>query len=378
MAKWKIGFIGTGHRSAFYIRVAKMLPDLFEVCCAMDINAERVKLFAETWGIQGFTSAEEMFNSCKPDFVVAAVVPEIAGTCIRECVKAGVPVLSETPPALSLADLIELNDMVKHGAKIQVAEQYNFIPLYASILEVIRSGRIGDVSHAQVGLAHLHHGYSLLRNILGLGFENAKVTAFRFEEPILDGPTRFGTYVPKERNIHPSTHTMAMLEFEGKSGVFEFVDNESYNSWIRMPHVRVFGSTGEITDSTVRMLKDQATPVTMDIKRMETVWYDYMLLYGLTLGDEWIYKNKYQPVARGASFTTFYGRSVDFSSPNFRLSDGEIAIADVLVGMGEYASGGPEIYSLAEASQDQYMVLCMEESVATGKPVMMTTQSWAR
>ena len=47
---------------------------------------------------------------------------------------------------------------------------------------------------------------------------------------------------------------------------------------------------------------------------------------------------------------------------NARLNDDEIAVGSLLMGMHEYLKNGKEIYSLADALQDMYLCLKMEEA----------------
>ena len=58
------------------------------------------------------------------------------------------------------------------------------------------------------------------------------------------------------------------------------------------------------------------------------------------------------------------------------LSDEEIAMADVLQGMGEYTRSGPEVYPLAEAMQDHYLGLCIREAAEKGEPITASAQPW--
>ena len=84
---------------------------------------------------------------------------------------------------------------------------------------------------------------------------------------------------------------------------------------------------------------------------LEGLWHK-----GYTGGAEWIYRNPF---------------------PYASLSDDEIAIADVLQGMQTYVDGGADVYSFAEAAQDQVLSLAIEEAAKTGKPVQVEKQPWA-
>lgn len=57
-----------------------------------------------------------------------------------------------------------------------------------------------------------------------------------------------------------------------------------------------------------------------------------------------------------------------------RLTDDELANAVTLVKMSEYAAGGPSFYSLADASQDRYLDLCIAQAAASGEDVVAVAQ----
>jgi hypothetical protein len=78
-------------------------------------------------------------------------------------------------------------------------------------------------------------------------------------------------------------------------------------------------------------------------------------LRGILAGDQWLYENPYAPG---------------------RLSDDEIAVATCLERMAMYVAGGPAFYSGAEAAQDHYLSLLMDQAVQTGEPVVARRQPW--
>jgi hypothetical protein len=59
-----------------------------------------------------------------------------------------------------------------------------------------------------------------------------------------------------------------------------------------------------------------------------------------------------------------------------RLSDDEIAIATCLESMKRYLETGKSFYSLAEASQDHYLSLMIEEAARSGRTLESTSQVW--
>jgi len=309
------------------------------------------------WGIPTFRSVEEMLRRTSPSFVVLSVRSEALPSIILELIRNEVPVMTETPPASDLDALIVLNQAVGDHAKLQVAEQYMFQPLHAARLSVIQAGLLGEVSHAQVSVAHDYHGISIMRHMLGVAFEDAEIQAMSYTAPLIQGPGRKGG--PAEEQTIASNQVIAQLQFGDKSGVYDF-SGDQYFSWIRSPRLLVRGDRGEIHNATVKYLQDFATPMEFDLKRMnagEDGNLEGYYLKGILAGERWAYHNPFIPA---------------------RLSDDEIAIATCLDKMGSYVNGGPSFYSLAEASQDHYLGLMIKQAVVTGNKVRSTRQCWAQ
>ena len=62
-----------------------------------------------------------------------------------------------------------------------------------------------------------------------------------------------------------------------------------------------------------------------------------------------------------------------------RLSEDDIAVADLLERTGAWARGeGPAPYPLAEGLQDHLVSLAIEQSATTGRDVTTTIEAWAR
>ena len=76
---------------------------------------------------------------------------------------------------------------------------------------------------------------------------------------------------------------------------------------------------------------------------------------GYTLGDAWLYRNPFVPA---------------------RLADDEIAVATCLAGMADWLEGGPDVCSLADGAQDHYLSLCIDQAVASGRPIATTGHIW--
>lgn len=356
MDKIIFGIVGTGWRTEFYLRIAKELPDLFEICGVVTRSENNGKKLQASWGVKPFGTIEDLLRQTKPSFVVVSVPRAVAPVAIQKLSQRGTAVLTETPPASDLEGLIEINRLTDRGAKVQVAEQYHLQPLHAARISVANSGKLGTVSQAQISVCHDYHAMSLMRKLLGIQFENAQISAYQFVSPIMGGPGRRGG--PEQEKMEESRQVIARLDFGGKLGVYDFVGDQ-YFSWIRSQRFLVRGDRGEIDDSGVRYLKDFRTPIEFDLKRLnagENGNLEGYYLKGILAGEEWVYKNPFIP----AKFT-----------------DDEIAVASCLIKMDQYVKGGQGFYSLAEASQDHYLAMMIGEAVSTGNIVTTQSQPWA-
>lgn len=346
--------IGAGWRAQFFLRVACELPEQFHVTGVMTRDAERAASVRSEWATRVHSTIEELLSD-RPAFVVVSVPRAVAPAVIRELTATAVPVLAETPPAADLASVAALADLAASDARIQVAEQYQFQPLHAARLGIVRRGLLGTVTQVQLSVAHDYHAVALMRRYLGVGLETVSITARRFVSPLVGGPDRGGP--PVAETVSPSEQIIAWFDFDGRLGVYDFTEDQ-YFSWILSPRLLVRGERGEIQNSTVRFLQDFQTPVAVELVRRDT-GQDGNLegLYhaGVTMGDEWVYRNPFVPA---------------------RLTDDEIAVATCLQRMAEYVGGGPPFCGLAEAAWDHELSLRMKEVATSGDPARAAGQAW--
>ena len=274
---------------------------------------------------------------------------------LGELTERGIPVLTETPPAPDTEGLRGLATLMQRGARIQVAEQYQFQPIHAARLAIARSGRLGTISQAQVSAAHGYHGIDLIRRFLDDQFGPVTIRAQRFDSTIVAGPDRAGP--PRDERIVPSEQVIATLDFDGRLGLYDFTEDQ-YFSWIRSHRVLVRGDRGEIHDLTIRYLEDATTPVTLELRR-HAMGQDGDLrglgFEGITAGPDWIVRTEF---------------------PDARLMDDELAIATCLRRMSEYLDGGPGFCDLAEGVHDHYLGLMIDAAVASGAPVHVAGHLW--
>jgi predicted dehydrogenase len=293
----------------------------------------------------------------RPQLVIPAVPwPEMPNT-IRSLVSDGFRVLAETPPAPDLDGLRSLWADVGGTGMVQVAEQYTRMPAHACSLALVADRVIGDVTSVQISSTHLYHAVSLIRHLLTVGFMEATVSAREFTAPLVDPLTPAGwTDDPTPK---PATTTLATIDFGGRSGLYDFTDNQWWNP-LRSRRIVIRGSLGEIVDDRVIRMLDPRTPLESQTVRRRS---------GIDLNLE---GNDLQQI-------TFEGR-VLYRNPfeGYRFSEDDIAVAAILEAAGAWARDeGPAPYPLAEGLQDHLISLAIGRSASTGQDILVGTEAWA-
>jgi hypothetical protein len=113
-----------------------------------------------------------------------------------------------------------------------------------------------------------------MRGFLKPGFEPTTITSRQFQAPLVDPLARAGwndDLSPKNAKT-----TISLIDFgAGKSGLYNFVDNQWHNQ-LRHRRIVVRGSRGELVDDSVIRLTDGPAITTSRIER-------YQLGYDLNL-----------------------------------------------------------------------------------------------
>lgn len=357
MTAINLGIIGAGWRTMFFIRIIKAFPEMFRCAGVVVRNAEKRQAFGKEWGVKTYASLNELAESNSLDYVIVStnenerVIPEV--------VRLGLPCLTETPPARDLETLIRLYETLqKIGGNIQVAEQYHLRPHHQAQTQVIRAGKIGEVSQVQLSIAHGFHGISMIRHFLNLGYENAVIQGTTFTSPLIKGPNRAGR--PKTESTIQSDQVHAWFHFENdKFAVLDFTTNQ-YRAWIRAERTLIRGERGEISGNHVSYLKAFDDPMGFEIERVTNGQEEDTkpeALIGYRAEGEWLYRTP-------------------FSRPI--LMDDEIAMAHCMLKMMKFVKTGQSFYSVAEASQDVYLSLLYERAIKEGHTLESETQIWAK
>ncbi len=314
------GIIGAGWRADFYARIALLCPESFAACGIFIRNPQKRKEFSEKYNLPIFDNLDDLLKT-DFDFIVSCVNKESINDTAQMLADKGIPVLTETP--------VTRDDL---SGKIQVAEQFHFMPRNQAYKAIIDSGILGKVRQVQLSCCHDYHAASLIRFFLDIKDEKPHKTEIRLNDELNRYNSRAGLITP---TAVTSGQKIAVLDFGEKSAVYDF-NYEQYFSDIRASRTVIRGTNGEIVNDTVTYLKD-GLPHSFSLKRDcfgigENL--DGFSLRNITGNGDILYANPFA----GA-----------------RLSDEEIAIATCLVKMKEYVNSGEEFYSVKDAYTDYSM-----------------------
>ena len=217
--------------------------------------------------------------------------------------------------------------------KIQVAEQFHFMPRNQAYKRIIDSGILGDVHQVQLSCCHDYHAASLIRFFLNINDEKPLKTSVCLPDNLNRYNCRNGYHEP-EKVV--SKQKITILNFREKSAIYDF-NFEQYFSDIRSSRIVIRGTNGEIVNNTCTYLK-AGLPHTFELKRNSFGFeenLDGYTLLNITGNGEILYTNPFK---------------------NARLSDEEIAVATCLLKMKEYTQNGLEFYNAGDAFLDTSLI----------------------
>ena len=349
----RYAIIGTGWRSGFYVRLAGLCPDRFQLGCIYTRSPEKAESLRRETGLHYTSELNEIFEGSY-DFVTVAIKRGFCREYVDALIKRDIPVLCETPPAESFEDLQSVYRDWK-GARIQFVEQYFAQPLYATWLRAVRGGQLGRVESVNLSCIHGYHAASMIRLFLGTGMERFSIDACSTEEHVIETKSRAGEILGGDMLSYDRVR--AMISFEsGKTAFYDF-SGPQYQSFLRQRHLNIRGDRGEIDDMLLEKLNSDGVPVTLNLDRYDLGRYDNKFhgLSRLTAGEQVLYDNpfKYYP-----------------------LNDDEIALASILELMKKYVDTGESFYSLEETLQDTYISLAVDAALLNKGRFNSEPQPW--
>ena len=363
MSRYRFALIGSSWRAQYYVRAAKALPDLFELCTIYCRSEKKAAEVRSRFGIPTTTS-EDKCAAMKPDFVVAAVSKTTGAETAMRWMDRGFSVLCETPAGLDMETLNKLWLCHTQGQKLVVAEQYLLYPSYSSLYKLLKNGIIGSVNCLNISLAHEYHAASLIRAFLGISPDMPfSVSSKTYSFPVTETRNRYEEFF--DGKVSLKKRTLANFEFANGQVAFYDFDSEQYHSKIRKNTWKIQGTRGEILDGKVVYLNSDNEAEEADLR----------------IESRQIVREFRNPNPEfSEEVTDIYFQDEKLYEPPFGLcglSQDETAVAQLMLKTAEYAKGiADSPYPLNEALQDAYMAILMKNSEETGKPAESGHQIW--
>ncbi|MCL2795554.1 MAG: Gfo/Idh/MocA family oxidoreductase [Microbacteriaceae bacterium] len=141
----RIGIVGTGGIARVHADNITHLGDRAVIVGAVDVDPERLAGFQAEFGVEaGYGSLEELLEQGKPDIVHLCTPPGLHKAQALVALAAGVDVLSEKPPALSLEEIDELAEAEKaSGAHFATVSQHRFGGRAIWLRDRMADGKLG-------------------------------------------------------------------------------------------------------------------------------------------------------------------------------------------------------------------------------------------
>lgn len=228
--------VGTGTAAGFHADAYACHPDV-RLIAACGRDEERVARFAAEWGIDGYTSFDELLDRHHPDVVSVAtgeydhVEPALAALA-RGC-----HVFCEKILAHSLSAGDEVLAAARRSGRI-VGVNYNFrhLPVHLAIREALERGTLGPLAlFAANTPAYLYpHMLDLIRFFFGdpLDVEATIIDDQAFRPALSPAPSSGRWDKATEMLYHPTVAVVATLRFPGSDGVATIASTAFVEPWM--------------------------------------------------------------------------------------------------------------------------------------------------
>jgi predicted dehydrogenase len=155
----RLGVIGCGKRIRVMLKTMKELSDDWKVTAITDTRDEEIKnelkeKNIDTNHITFYRDVDKMLLTEELDGVLIGTHCSLHAKMAIKVMKVGVPLFLEKPIATNMNDLLKLRAAYekyyhKHNDKIVVSFPLRFTPLLQLVKEIIDSGKVGTIEHAQ-------------------------------------------------------------------------------------------------------------------------------------------------------------------------------------------------------------------------------------
>ena len=137
--------MGTGGIAAIHAADIARLAPRTRIVAATDVDADRLGEFCARWSVpRWYPDLDALLGNEKPDLVHLCTPPGVHASQAVACLRLGVTVLCEKPPALTLAETAEIAAAVKKtGVFFQMGFMRRFDAGYAAAKKRMDEGAIG-------------------------------------------------------------------------------------------------------------------------------------------------------------------------------------------------------------------------------------------
>lgn len=285
----KAVLLGTGWRAHFYMRISRMLPDILSIPAVLTRKKERAEEI-EREGFRVFTDIDEVL-AVDHDAIIISSGKEGYHETLSRLHAGGERIVSETT-LLSLSD--EELDKVSSFSGL-VMEQYQFTPLFSSVLKVLSSLEEKPDQLYLSGL-HNHHSASMARRILASGHHMPEeVSSITFPSRIIKTGTRKGLDLSGE--VESYERSVRMMKLDGALFIHDFSSNQ-YHSYLMEKRFEIRCQDMIITERGVSTVDGSGYPVftPFQFHRDDRVGNGTLALSHVSLGDRTVFVNPYYPL----------------------------------------------------------------------------------
>ena len=146
----KVGIVGAGEIAQYHIAYTKEVGNV-ELVAICDVDESRAKQLAERFSVPHvYANLTAMLKQTKIDVVHILTPPKTHAKLAIEAMKHGCHTLIEKPMAMNEAEATEMLQVAaQNNVKLSVCHVYQFDPMFLKIMDLIKSGQMGNVVHVE-------------------------------------------------------------------------------------------------------------------------------------------------------------------------------------------------------------------------------------
>lgn len=145
----KVGLIGAGYISSWHANAIRAV-DGVELTAVCDLSPSAVQDLAMAYGVEAFTSVEDLIASRRCDAVHILTPPQTHADLAKSCLSAELHVMLEKPFALTRDDAAAVTQAASSAGRV-VGVCHNFLglPGYGRLKQAVNNGTLGRISAAE-------------------------------------------------------------------------------------------------------------------------------------------------------------------------------------------------------------------------------------